>query len=138
MFRNILSIPLVTVSALLAGVSVHGDERSAAQGTVTPLLTQALTGIDGKEVSMVTVTYPPGGASPAHRHNADAFVYVLEGSVVMQVEGGAPVTLSAGQTFHESPSDVHQVSRNASDTKPAKILAILVKNTGAPATLPVQ
>jgi quercetin dioxygenase-like cupin family protein len=99
---------------------------------------QSLAGIEGKEVSMVTVTYPPGGASAPHRHNANVFVYVLEGSIVMQVAGSAPVTLSEGQTFYEAPTDVHSVSRNASDTKPAKILAILIKDKGAPATVLVQ
>jgi quercetin dioxygenase-like cupin family protein len=138
MFRIVLAIPLIAVMALAAGFAAHGDERAASQGSVTPLLTQPLAGIEGKEVSMVSVTYPPGGASAAHRHNADVFVYVLEGSVVMQVDGGEPVTLTAGQTFHESPADVHRVSKNASDTQPAKILAILVKDAGAPATVPVE
>jgi len=135
MLRIILAIPLIE---LVAAFPARGDEHAPTQGNVTPLLTQPLAGIEGKEVSMVSVTYPPGGASAAHRHNADVFVYVLEGSVVMQVDGAEPVTLAAGQTFHESPTDVHRVSRNASDTQPAKILAILVKNEGAPATVPVQ
>jgi|SRR6187401_1163012 len=102
MLRTILAIPLIAVAALgAAGFARANDAQDASSnGSVTPLLTQALTGIEGKEVSMVAVTYPPGGASAAHRHNADTFVYVLEGSVVMQVDGGAPVTLTAGQTFH--------------------------------------
>ena len=137
MLRTILAVPLIAI-ALAGRPACANDAEAASSGTVTALLTQALTGIEGKEVSMVAVTYPPGGASAAHRHNADVFVYVLEGSVVMQVDGGAPVTLSAGQTFHESPADVHRVSKNASDTTPAKILAILVKDQGAPATLPVK
>jgi len=137
MFRTTFTALLAALAA--AGAILADDVQDApGSGTVTPLLTQALAGIEGKEVSMVTVTYPPGGASSAHRHNADVFVYVLEGSVVMQVDGGAPVTLEAGQTFHESPSDVHRVSRNASDTKPAKILAILVKDQGSPATVPAS
>lgn len=86
---------------------------------------------------MVTVEYPPGGASPPHRHNANVFVYVLEGAVVMQVEGGEEMTLAEGETFHELPSDIHTVSRNASDTEPAKILVFLVKDEGAPATEPL-
>lgn len=102
------------------------------------VLQQALAGIEGKEVQMVTVTYPPGTASAAHRHDANVFVYVLEGSVVMQVAGGKPMTLTAGQTFYESPTDIHSVSRNASDTQPAKILAVLVKDVGKPALVPVQ
>ena len=80
----------------------------------------------------------PGVASAAHRHNANTFVYVLEGSVVMQVAGGPEVTLTAGQTFYESPSDIHTVSRNASDSKSAKILVLLVKDVGAPVTLPAN
>jgi quercetin dioxygenase-like cupin family protein len=129
----IFAAPLLALAA--TGLAGPDD---AASATVAPLLTQALMGIAGKEVSMVSVTYPPGGASAAHRHNADVFVYVLEGSVVMQVDGAAPVTLTAGQTFHESPSDVHRVSKNASDTQPAKILAVLVKDAGAPATVPAK
>jgi quercetin dioxygenase-like cupin family protein len=105
---------------------------------VSPLLTQPLAGIAGKEGVMLTVEYPPGVASPAHRHNANTFVYVLEGSVVMQVAGGKAVTLSAGQTFYESPSDIHAVSRNASATQPAKILVFMVKDVGAPSTLPAK
>lgn len=113
-------------------------ERRPSEALVTPLLTKSLDGIDGKEVSMSVVEYAPGGASPPHRHNADVFVYVLEGSVVMQVAGDEAVTLKAGQTFHESPADIHAVSRNASSTEPARFLAVLVKEEGAPATLPLE
>ena len=87
---------------------------------------------------MLTVEYPAGGTSPSHRHNAHTFVYVLEGSVVMQVKGGNEVTLGPGETFYESPSDVHSVSRNASTTKPAKFLVFFVKEKDAPATVPAQ
>ena len=129
--------------AVAYGASAHAQAQAqpaerSAEAIVTPLLTKALAGIDGKEVSMAVVEYGPGGASPAHRHNADVFVYVLEGSVVMQVAGGEEVTLTAGQTFYESPDDIHAVSRNASDTEPAKILAVLVKEEGAPTTVPVE
>ncbi len=86
---------------------------------------------------MITVEYPPGGADPIHRHNADAFVYVMEGSIVMQVKGGKEVTLTPSQTFYEGPDDVHLVGRNASSTKPAKFLVLLVKHKGAPALVPV-
>ena len=92
-------------------------------------MTKDLRDIAGKEALMITVEYPPGGADPVHRHDAHAFVYVLEGSIVMGVEGGAEVTLGPGQTFYEGPSDLHTVGRNASDTEPAKFLAKL----GAPA-----
>jgi quercetin dioxygenase-like cupin family protein len=87
---------------------------------------------------MLTVEYAPGASSTAHRHNANTFVYVLEGSVVMQVEGGKPVTLGPGQTFYESPSDVHVVSKNASDSQPAKFLVFFVKDKGASALVPVK
>ena len=111
----------------------------AAQGArATPLMTQELAGISGKEAMMVTVEYAPGASSPEHRHNAHTFVYVLEGAVVMQVKGGKEVTLGPGQTFYESPDDVHTVSRNASSTSPAKLLVFFVKQTGAPTTVPVK
>src|SRR5499427_3598375 len=94
---------------------------------VTQVLSKDLTGIPDKEGLMLTVEYPPGGADPIHRHNAHAFLYVLEGSVVMQVQGGQQVTLTPGQTFYEGPNDVHIVGRNASSTQPAKFLVFLVK-----------
>jgi quercetin dioxygenase-like cupin family protein len=101
-------------------------------------MTKELTDIPGKEVLVATVEYAPGGADAIHRHNADALVYVLEGSVVEQVKGGRPDTLTAGQTFFEGPQDIHIVGRNASHTRPAKLLAILVKNKGTPALVPVK
>jgi quercetin dioxygenase-like cupin family protein len=111
----------------------------AAQSTkATPLMTQQLTGIPGKEGMMLTVEYAPGASSPAHRHNAHTFVYVLEGAVVMQVKGGKEVTLGPGQTFYESPDDVHSVSRNASSVNPAKILVFFVKQKGSPTTVPAN
>jgi len=87
---------------------------------------------------MLLVEYPPGSSDPIHRHNAEAFVYVLEGSVVMQVKGGKQVTLTPGQTFYEGPDDVHVVGRNASTTQPAKFVVLLVKDKGAPAVVPVK
>jgi quercetin dioxygenase-like cupin family protein len=104
----------------------------AQQPTVTTLMSKDLTDIPGKEGLMLTVEYPPGGGDPIHRHNAHGFIYVLEGSVVMQVQGGKETTLTPGQTFYEGPDDVHIVGRNASGTKPAKFLVLLVKNKGAP------
>ncbi len=100
-------------------------------------MTRDLAGADGKEVRMLTVEYPPGGASLPHRHDAQVFVYVLEGTVRMQVEGSPTVTLKAGETFYEGPNDIHSVSANASQTQPARILVFMVKNKGAPATTPV-
>lgn len=123
---------------LFATASANAADPKSSAETVTPVMQHALAGIEGKEVVMVTVTYPPGTASASHRHDANVFVYVLEGAVVMQVAGGEPVTLKAGQTFYESPNDVHAVSKNASDTQPAKILAVLVKEVGKPATVAVK
>jgi quercetin dioxygenase-like cupin family protein len=104
---------------------------------VTELMTKALANVPGKEVTMITVQYAPGAADPIHRHNASAFVYVLEGSIVMQMKGGEKVTLKPGQTFYEAPDGVHLVGRNASDTVPAKFLVFLVKEKGAPVLVPV-
>ena len=109
-----------------------------AQPPVTSLMSKDLTNMPGKEVLMITVEYPPGWSDPVHRHNAQGFIYVLEGSVVMQVQGGKEVTLTPGQTFYEGIDDVHVVGRNASTTKPAKLLVFLVKNKGAPVLVPVK
>ena len=110
----------------------------AQQAKVTPLMSKDLTENPGKEALMIMVEYPPGSSDPIHRHNAQAFVYVMEGSIVMQVKGGEQVTLTPGQTFYEGPDDVHVVGRNASSTKPAKFLVLLIKDKGAPAVLPAQ
>jgi quercetin dioxygenase-like cupin family protein len=110
----------------------------AQTAQITPLLTKELTGIPGKEASMLTVEYPPGASSPIHRHNAHVFVYVLEGAVVMQVRGGKEVRLTAGQTFYESPNDIHVVSRNASTNEPAKFVVFFVKDIGAPILVPAN
>jgi quercetin dioxygenase-like cupin family protein len=118
--------------ALVAGTVFAQDTK------VTPLVTKDLAGIPGKEGSMLTVEYAPGASSAIHRHNASVFVYVLEGSVVMQVKGGKEVTLGPGQTFYESPADIHTVSKNASATKPAKFLVFMVKEKGTPATVPAK
>ena len=104
----------------------------APQAKVTPLMSKDLAQLPGKEVVMITVEYPPGSADPIHRHNAQAFVYVMEGSIVMQVKGEKEVTLTPGQTFYEGPDDVHLVGRNASSTQPARFLVLLVKDKGAP------
>jgi len=102
------------------------------EAEVTPLLSKDLPDFPGKEGVMITVEYAPGASDPIHRHIADAFVYVLEGSIVMQVRGGKEVTLTPGQTFYEGPADVHVVGRNASQTKPAKFVVFFVKDKGAP------
>jgi quercetin dioxygenase-like cupin family protein len=108
------------------------------QAKVTPIVSKDLKDVPGREASMITVEYPPGSSDPIHRHNAQAFVYVLEGSVVMQVNGGKQVTLTPGQTFYEGPDDIHVVGRNASDTKPAKFLVFLVKDKGSPILVPAE
>jgi quercetin dioxygenase-like cupin family protein len=115
-----------------------GGRLLAQEAKVTPLMTKELPDIPGREALMVTVQYAPGQSSAVHRHNAHTFVYVLEGSVMMQVKGGAPVTLTPGQTFYEGPEDIHVVSRNASTTRPAKFLVLFVKMKGAPVSLPAQ
>ena len=129
----------IAIAALLAGLPcLLGAPLSAQEPTVRPVMTKELTDLPGKEILVLTVDYAPGGADAVHRHDADAFVYVLEGSVVEQVKGGKPVTLTAGQTFYEGPGDVHVVGRNASRTQPARIQAILVKKKGAPPLVPVK
>ena len=110
----------------------------AQQPKVTSLMSKDLPENPGKEVLMITVEHAPGGSSPSHRHNAHAIVYVLEGSVVMQLKGGQQVTLTAGQTFYEGPDDVHVVDRNASRTKPAKFVVFMIKGKGAPALIPAE
>jgi quercetin dioxygenase-like cupin family protein len=110
----------------------------AQEAKVTELMSKDLTNIPGKEGLMITVDYPPGSVDPIHRHNAHAFVYVLEGSIVMQVRGGKEVTLTPGQTFYEGPDDVHVIGRNASKSKPAKFVVFFVKDKGAPVLVPTN
>jgi len=127
------SLRFVWIPALLITSSVFAQEDK-----VTTLMSKDLPDFPGKEGRMITVVYPPGASDPVHRHNADAFVYVLEGSIVMQVKGGKEVTLTPGQTFYEGPDDVHVVGRNASTTKPAKFVVFLMKNKEAPVLIPVK
>jgi quercetin dioxygenase-like cupin family protein len=110
----------------------------AQDAKVTEILSKDLSNIPGKEGLMITVVYPPGAADPIHRHNAQGFIYVLEGSIVMQVRGGKEVTLMPGQSFYEGPDDIHTVGRNASQTESAKFLVFLVKDKGAPVLIPVN
>jgi quercetin dioxygenase-like cupin family protein len=124
---------LVLMLVCLMSVTMEPKEAK-----VTPLFSKDLTDLPGKEGLMITVEYPPGSSDPIHRHNAHAFVYVLEGSIVMQVRGGKEVTLTPGQTFYEGPSDIHVVGRNASQTKPAKFVVFLVKDKGAPVLVPAN
>ena len=110
----------------------------AQEAQVKPLMSKDLPDFPGKECLMITVVYPPGSSDPVHRHNAHAFVYVLEGTVVMQLNGGKEITLTPGQSFYEGPNDIHTVGRNASTTKPAKFVVFLVKNKDAPVVVPVN
>jgi len=110
----------------------------APEAKVTPLFSKDLKEFPGKEGLMITVDYPPGCVDPVHRHNAHGFIYVLEGSIVMQVKGGKEVTLKSGETFYEGPDDVHVVGRNASKTEPAKFVVFFVKDKDAPILVPVK
>jgi quercetin dioxygenase-like cupin family protein len=125
-----------TLSLLLLFLMTNA--ATAQQPDVVSLMSKDLPELPGKEVFMFTVEYPPGGADPVHRHDAHGFIYVLEGSVVMQVKGGKEVTLGPGQTFYEGPDDIHVVGRNASTTRPAKFLVMLIKKKGAPVLVPVK
>src|SRR5262245_58402421 len=119
-------------------LSLMTGAATAQEPEVVTVMSKDLTDFPGKEVLMITVEYPPGGSDPVHRHDAYAFVYVLEGSIVMQVKGGKEVTLTPGQSFYEGPQDVHVVGRNASTIRPAKFLVVLVKDKGAPVLVPVK
>lgn len=127
----------MTAAAWIGALCLLAAPVAAQAPKVVPLMGKDLTGLMGKEGVMLTVEYPPGASSASHRHNAHTFVYVLEGSVIMQVAGGKAVNLGPGETFYESPDDIHVTSKNASDSKPAKILVFFVKNKGAPTTVPV-
>ena len=123
---------------ILALACLMSGALLAQEAKVTELMSKDMTNFAGKEGLMITVDYPPGSVDPIHRHNAHAFVYVLEGTIVMQVRGGKEVTLTPGQTFYEGPNDVHVVGRNASKTKPAKFVVFLVKDKGAPVFVPTK
>jgi len=122
----------LTLLCLVTGTAM------AQEAKVTSLMSKDLPESPGKEMLVIIVEHAPGGSNPMHRHNAHAIVYVLEGSVVMQVKDGKQVTLTPGQTFYEGPGDIHVVDRNASSTKPAKFLVVLIKDKGAPALVPVK
>ena len=123
---------ILALACLMSGALI------AQEAKVTELMSKDLTEFPGKEGLMITVEYPPGSVDPIHRHNAHGFIYVLEGSIVMQVRGGKEVTLTPGQTFYEGPDDVHVVGRNASQTKPAKFVVFFVKDKGAPVLVPAN
>jgi quercetin dioxygenase-like cupin family protein len=133
MFR---SKRIVAALLVMAGALTHQAHAEAPAAIVTPVMTKPLDDYPGKEALMIVVEYPPGAVDPVHRHHAHGFIYVLEGSIVMQVRGGKEVTLTPGQSFYEGPNDVHTVGHNASQTKPAKFLVLLLKDKGAPVLVP--
>jgi quercetin dioxygenase-like cupin family protein len=133
-----MSMSRALASLFLLAAGIASAQQVPRTAVVAPLMTKALSDHPGKEVQMITVEYPPGSVDPVHRHNAHAFIYVLEGSIVMGVNGGKPVTLTAGQTFYEGPDDIHTSGRNASQTKPAKFVVFLIKDVGAPLLTPVN
>jgi quercetin dioxygenase-like cupin family protein len=140
------STPMLVLAFLMTSILIITSTLMAqkaatqpmAQETITELMSKDLAGDPGKEVLMYTVDFPPGFSSPVHRHNAQVSVYVLEGSVVMQVRGGKEVTLRPGQSFYEGPDDIHVVSRNASSTKSAKFLVFMIHKKGAPLVIPAK
>jgi quercetin dioxygenase-like cupin family protein len=129
---------LIIALNLSIGLCLTSGTATAQQAIVKELMSKDLKDFPGKEGLMITVEYPPGATDPVHRHNAHAFVYVLEGSIVMQLKGGKEVTLTPGQTFYEGPDDVHIVGRSADNTKPAKFVVLLIKDKGAPVLVPVK
>ena len=134
--RGVSAKPMLARAFLIAAMIIISPLM--AQETITPLMSHALAEVSGKEVLMYTVDFPPGFSSPVHRHNAQVSVYVLEGSVVMQVKGGKELTLRPGQSFYEGPNDIHVVSRNASSTNSAKFLVFLIKKKAAPLVIPAN
>src|SRR5262249_7304479 len=128
----------IRTAALMLSLSLTGGTALAEGDPVHPLLSKDLAGVPGRELSMILVEYPPGASSPAHTHHAQAMVYVLEGSIVMQLKDQAPVTLTAGQTFYEGPDDVHLVSKNASSTAAARFVVFLAKDKSAPILKPLK
>ena len=118
--------------------SCNTRAQTAPQPIVTPVMQKDLADMPGGEMLMLSVEYPPGAMEHIHRHDAYAFVYVLEGTIVEGVRGGKEVTLTPGQTFYEGPNDVHTIGRNATATKPAKFVVVLVKKKGVDAVLPAE
>ncbi len=138
MFKNLRikkSLLLLMITIISSG-SLYAHNSNHDGPEVTPVMIKSLNDIPGKEALMITVTYKPGEVEVPHRHDAHCFLYVLEGSVVMGLKGSKEVTLKPGDSFYEGPNDIHTVGRNASKTKPAKFLVLLLKNEGAPAVIP--
>jgi len=145
-FRAVCLASAIFATTLLTGCAEHLDVShsgglegaTSVEAKVTELFSKDLPEVPGKEGLMITVEYPPGCVDPIHRHNAHGFIYLLEGSIIMQVKGGKEVTLKAGDTFYEGPDDVHVVGRNASKTERAKFVVFWVKNKDAPFFIPQQ
>jgi quercetin dioxygenase-like cupin family protein len=133
-----LASALLITGTLVPIGTLRAQNAATTQETITPLIAKDLAGSASEQVLMYTVDFPPGFSSPIRRHNAQVSVYVLDGSVVMQVRGQKEVTLRPGQSFYEDPADIHTVSRNASDTKPAKFLVFMVNKKGAPLVIPAK
>jgi len=129
---------LALAPVLACGAQVIQAAHAAPQPIVVPAMQKDIADVPGKEMVMIIVEYPPGAVEHIHRHDAYAFVYVLEGSIIEQVRGGKEVTLTPGQTFYEGPDDVHTVGRNASTTKSAKFVVVLLKKKGVDAVLPAE
>ena len=137
--RPLVSLFLVAALAIgFVGASRSAGNKAPPGPKVTPLMTQPLPAFPGKEALMLLVEYPPGAVEHKHRHDADAFVYVLEGNIVLGVQGKPEVPLGPGQTFHEGPDDIHTVGRNASQDTPAKFVVTLIKDHDKPALIPVE
>jgi quercetin dioxygenase-like cupin family protein len=126
------------IAAAVGVASAMATTTEPKEAKLTELMSKDLANLPGKEGLMLLIEYPPGSSDAIHRHNAHGFIYVLEGSVVMQVRGGKEVTLTPGQTFYEGPEDVHVVGRNASETKAAKFVVFFVKDKGAPVLVPAK
>lgn len=133
---NLRALAIFPLTWCLDAVASPLSSETAKAPLVAPVMTKSLPDYPGKEVLMITVEYPPGGADPVHRHDAHGFIYVLEGTIVMGVAGGKEVTLTAGQSFYEGPADLHTVGRNASATEPARFLVFLLKDSGKAAVIP--
>jgi quercetin dioxygenase-like cupin family protein len=140
-FNKAAGLAFLVTSTLATSFTLLAEKPATpqrAQETITPLISKDLAAVPDEEVLMYTVDFPAGFSSPIHRHNAQVSVYVLEGSVIMQVKGGKEVTLGPGQSFYEDPSDVHVVSRNASDSNSAKFVVFLIHKKGSPLVIPAN
>jgi quercetin dioxygenase-like cupin family protein len=130
-----VSVAFVLLFGLM--MSANADEDKAPRTVVQDLRTEVIAEFPGHELNMITVEYPPGGGSKPHRHNAYVLVFVLEGALELKLRGTPLVTVRAGESFVEHPEDVHEISRNASQTERAKFLVVALKPTGQPLSISV-